>query len=339
MELSRRGAIAGAAAALAGCSTLRSELEERGDGVLDGGRHPLAGETTIDVVDRSRSDHDLAALTAEAAAYWTDNAAEYAGFDVSLSIGDDDPDVEVVYLDDRTGIEGCREHAASELLGCAPLLEPRHRPERPVTVEVVATGRPYGDVRTTVQHELGHTLGLDHGDEPAHVMSNEIEDRLPEYGRRREILDSFENAWGGRNTATRTYQRAINRWNDREYAEAVPAFEAAGRRYRTAVASVDTAVELARGFDGMARPETVDRAALGDAFARARQWLGVAAERADLMAAASAARVDGDATRARDRRTEADAAIAELRAIDYPAPVAVADALRLAGDVDRSTET
>jgi hypothetical protein len=333
MELSRRHAITGVALALAGCSEVRSDVESRADGVLAGGEHPLAGVTTIAVVDGSESDHDLEALTQDAAAYWSEHAAEYADVDVSFRLSEEGTaDVELVFLDSRTELEGCREHSSAEILGCAPLLTAEHRPERPITVEVVAADRPPGDVRITIQHELGHTLGLDHDDEPAHIMSNDIEDRLPEYERRGEILESFENAWVGRNAGTREYNRGINRWNDGEYGTAVSIFESAADRYRTAGASIETAVELERGFDGMRRPETVDRDRLRSAFESAREWIDLAAERADRMAASAEARDDGDASTARERHEAADDALSELRAIEFPAPVDVAGALGLLRD-------
>lgn len=329
MELSRRHAVVGAAVAIAGCSELRSGVDDRADGVFGPGEHPFAGATTIAVVDRSDSKHDLVAVATEAARYWNDNAAEYAGFEVSFTVTTESPDVELVFLGRRENLEGCQEHSSSDILGCSPLLTAEHRPERPVTVEVVAADRPYGDVRITAKHELGHALGLGHDDDPAHVMSKDIADRLPAYGRRLDVLDAFENAWSGRNAGTRKYNRGINRWNDGEYERAVPTFESAAERYRTASKSVETAVELEAGFDGMARPDTVDREALTESARRAREWLELAAERSALMADSSSARAEGDVSEARAQREGADAARAELRTIDFPAPIDVADALGL----------
>lgn len=329
MKLSRRHAIAGAAVALAGCSELQIEVEERADSVRALAGHPLAGITTISVIDRSNGGHDVDAIAKEAADYWNEHAEEYAEVDVTFTFDDEAPDIELVFLADRAGLEGCQEHASREILGCAPLLRPGHRPERPITVEVVSAGQPYGDVRITAKHELGHTLGLGHGDEPAYIMSNDIEDRLPEYHRRIEILDSIENGWNGRNSGTREYNRGIDRWKDSDYAEAASTFEAAASRYRTAAASVDTAIEVETGFDGMNRPETVDRESLRAGFDRAHEWIDLAVERSELMAESATARNDGEVQNARTSQREADQVFERLREVDFPAPVEVARSLGL----------
>ena len=329
MELSRRRAIAGAAVALAGCSGVRNEVDERADTVLGPNEHPFAGTTTVAVEDRSGSDHDVSALAATAAAYWNEHAVEYAGFDVSFGVGGGSPDVELVFLDRRAELEGCQEHASAEVLGCAPLLRAEHRPERPVTVEVVATGRPYGDVLITAKHELGHALGLGHDDEPSHIMSDSIEDRLPAYERRVDLLDAFGNAWAGRNAGSRQYGRAVERWNDRRYAESVSVFEASAERYRDAAESVATAGELATAFEGMERPETVDQEGLRESVGSAGEWVDLAVERSTLMAEAASARADGDGGTAKEYRRDADDASAALRDAEFPAPIVVADALGL----------
>lgn len=329
MKLSRRHAIAGAAVALAGCSGMQMGFEEQADGVRTLIGHPLAGTTTISVVDRSDSDHDIRALATEAAEFWTDHAEEYADVDVTFEIDDGSSDIELVFLGDRTELEGCQEHASRDILGCAPLLKPGHRPDRPVTVEIVAAGQPYGDVLITTKHELGHTLGLGHDDDPSYIMSNDVEDRLPEYDRRKEILESIENAWNGRNSGTREYNRAIDRWNDGEYTEAVTRFEASRERYEISIASIDTASELEVGFDGMIRPETVDREALRDQFDRAYEWITLAVERSEQTAESAAARADGDGSKARARLEAAEETFEKLQTIDFPAPIDVARALGL----------
>ncbi len=330
MELSRRHALAGAAVALAGCS----EIEERADGIRSSRGHPLSGTTSVSIVDRSHSGHDLQRLTTEALTYWTANAEEFLDFSVTFELASASPDLEVVFLADAAELEGCAEHATEEILGCAPLLEEGHRPERPVTIEVVAGDRPHGEVRITTKHELGHALGLTHDDEPAYVMSNDIEDRLPEYDRRTEILNSIENAWTGRNAGTRRYNRAVERWNDGEYGAAASGFDSSAERYRVVVASVETAAELETGFDGMNRPETVDRGALRTHFERIREWIEPAKTRSERMAEAASARERGDVSTAQERIAEAETATEELDEIDFPAP---ADAARALGLVRRSS--
>jgi len=329
MKLRRRQAVVGVAVALAGCSSVRTEIEERADGVAAGGGHPLAGTTTVSIVDQSGADHDYRAIVADALEYWTANAPEYAGVDVTFEFADGAPDVEIVFLADRFELEGCREHAAEDILGCAPLLRPEHSPDRPVTIEVVAGGRPSGEVEITTKHELGHVVGLGHDDEPARIMSNDLEDRLPKYERRTEIFQSFKNAWHGRSSATREYNGAINYWTDGECDDAVSGFATAAEEYRTAVASIETAVELEAGLDGMTRPDTVDRAMLRTQLRNARRWLTLAAERADLMAESAAARRDGDRETARDRRDAAEQTLGEMRTAGFPAPVDVAGSLGL----------
>lgn len=332
MKLSRRHAIAGVAVALAGCSGLEREIEEQAENVPGLRGHPLSGTTTLSITDRSESSHDLERLTMEALTYWTTNAAEYAGFEVAFELTTTAPDIELVFLENRRELQGCQEHASQEVLGCAPLLEDGHRPERPVTIEVVANERPYGEILVTVEHELGHTLGLAHDDEPAYIMSNDIEDRLPEYDRRREILVAIENAWNGRNAGTRIYNRAIEHWNDSEYRAAQSEFEASADRYRPVVASVETADEIEEEFDGMARPETVDRETLRMYFEQSREWIDLAIRRAEQMAAAAIAREGGDVSTARDRVAAAEEATEALEAVAFPSPADAARALGLLRD-------
>lgn len=325
MEMSRRHAMAGAAVALAGCSG----IEERAAEVRSARGHPLSGTVSVSIVDRSRSGHDLERLTTEALTYWTANADEFLDFSVTFELTSTSPDIELAFLADAAELEGCEGYATEEILGCAPLLEGGHRPERPVTIEVVAGARPYGEIRITTKHELGHVLGLTHDDEPAYIMSNDVEDRLPEYTTRTEILQSIENAWNGRNAATRRYNRAIERWNDGEYGAAESGFESSAERYRSVLASVETAADLETGFDGMDRPETVDRETLRTQFGQIREWIDLAIARSERMAEAAAARETGDVSTARERVAEAETIDEELAEADFSAPADAARALGL----------
>ncbi|MFT4910902.1 MAG: hypothetical protein ACI9TI_002081, partial [Natronomonas sp.] len=155
---------------------------------------------------------------------------------------------------------------------------------------------------------------------------------LPAYERRIDLLDTFGNAWAGRNTGAREYEVAVEDWNDDRYAESVSVFEASTSSYRQAVESVATAEEMATAFEGIEQPETVDHDSLRESIRGADEWVTLAAERSSLMADAAAARADGDISTARAHKREADDASVALRDAEFPAPIVVADALGLGRD-------
>lgn len=325
MDERRRSVLAGAALALAGCST----VEEFAGDVASPDTHPLEGTSAVEIVDRSTSDHDLEALTGEALAFWNENAERYAGFEVDFRLIADAPDVEIVYVDTRDDLTGCREYASEQVLGCAPIIEVGDRISRPATVEVVATERPYGDVRITTQHELGHTLGLDHDDEPAYIMSNRIEDRLPGYEDRVATLEAHERALRLRNEGTGTYNEGIQAWNDRAYGQAADRFDESEAEYHAAIGEIETAREHARGLEDIERPDTVDLEALHGHLDRSEENLELVAEAAAEMAAASRAADDGDTFEARDRRDRANERLDEAGELGFPSPRDVAVSLGL----------
>ena len=326
MAVRRRELLAGAAVALAGCADAREFAE---DNAPLG--HPLAGETTVAVVNRSRATHDLAALTDEALAFWNENAPRYAGFEVTFERVDPDasPDVEIEFLNDRSELDGCQEHSSDNVLGCAPLIREGNRVDRPAVAEVVATDRPYGEVLATTQHELGHMLGLGHDDEPAYIMSNRIQDRLPEYESRVAVLEAFQAGWDARNDGTRTYNEGIQYWNDGEYERAVEPFARAADRYRSIHEHVATAEEAATAFEKMNRPETVDRERLAGYFETTRTLTDMLVQVAEDMRAAAEARADGNIRRARERQESAKETLQEVQSRDAPTPADVGRALGL----------
>lgn len=327
----RRELLAGAAVALAGCAEAREFVE---DNAPVG--HPLAGETTVAVVNRSESTHDLAALTVEALAFWNENARQYAGFEVTFSrvARDEDPDVEIEFLDDRSELDGCQDHSSENVLGCAPLVREGNRIDRPAVAEVVATDRPYGEVLITTMHELGHMLGLGHDAEPAYIMSNRIQDRLPEYEHRVDVLEAFQAGWEARNGGTRTYNEGIASWNDGEYERAVDPFTRAAERYREIHDHVDAAEEAATAFEDMNRPETVDRERLADYFETTRGVADLLVGVAEDMRAAAEAMADGRRLTAKNRQDSAKEGLREVESTDAPTPADVGRALGLVREED-----
>jgi len=116
-------------------------------------------------------DRAYAPLVRAAADYWTAKSDRYAGYPVRLRVVDADgtADVHVRFVD-RVG--DCGTHDVDTTAGCAPILTEPGQVDRPVDVRV-RTGFTNDSTVAVLKHELGHTLGLSHADEPRAVMRPE----------------------------------------------------------------------------------------------------------------------------------------------------------------------
>lgn len=105
----------------------------------------------------------------QAVEYWETDGSEYAKWEPNFSVSSNEanPDVRIRFV---SAIKDCRNlDSGGEVIGCASTLDASDRPRDPETVRIVS-GLTNESTYRTVRHELGHILGLDHGEGPGEVM-------------------------------------------------------------------------------------------------------------------------------------------------------------------------
>lgn len=114
------------------------------------------------------NDRDFRPLVREALVYWTEHSQQYAGYPVGfhLSSNGEQADIHVEFVE---AVRTCGAHSGGNTAGCAPVLTDHRQVDRPVEVEI-ETGLSDSSTTLVLKHEIGHTLGLDHEDEPAQIM-------------------------------------------------------------------------------------------------------------------------------------------------------------------------
>ena len=155
---------------------------------LDGGDHPVVvatanetrertvtldhpspyGKTPLRIhVDDGAVDRNVSGVIAAATGYWERNDERYLGYPVAYERVADEERAEVVLRFDRVercGVEG----NGTRYFGCADLLVDEPRTPMIATVDPRISD---AEMNATIIHELGHVQGLEHGEEPAGLMS------------------------------------------------------------------------------------------------------------------------------------------------------------------------
>lgn len=326
-------AACGCAVATAGCMDRVAQIR----GEIQGGGHALSNATaTVRIDDLSDSDHDLERNAREALGFWEDESQEYVGFSVGFEVVEaEDPDMVIAYEDSPRACQSV-EGYSEQVLGCAPLVRVDNRFPDPAVARVVAANRPFGQIRTTTQHEIGHILGLGHDDEPLGIMSDDPEDRIPLYDVRTDI---WETAIDGQETASdgmATYRDGGDAWTAQEYEAAAETFGTATGIFGEALDLFETARARTDEFEGNVDIETVDlsgvRTLLDHRARRMELGEGFSGKMADASAAAAADNPE-DADRLRQEANDMITEFNDLGAIELRE---VAVALGLVRGFDRT---
>lgn len=131
------------------------------------------GERTLTVAikDKTGNSRQFEPLVQDALAYWEQNSKQYAGYPINYQLkpNAENPDivVSVVSSINKCGVE-------RRVEGCAPYIRSSEDIDRPVDVRIRSGYTDESTVQLLI-HEFGHTLGLDHQDEPKEIMAAETD--------------------------------------------------------------------------------------------------------------------------------------------------------------------
>jgi len=148
-------------------TTVDLELDESDDGQ----ENPWGEDVLIVGLDDSNATRDVKPLIRETLDYWEKNDDQYGDYQINFSFRPNavQPDIRIRMLN---SLPRCADEDddVDSYLGCAPLLEEGTTAYAPEYVDIVV-GYDNETTLTTLKHEFGHVLGIEHGEEPMPIMA------------------------------------------------------------------------------------------------------------------------------------------------------------------------
>lgn len=128
-----------------------------------------------------------------AVSYWNNAGNQYTTYPVTFTPTNDTERADVLI---KYGVSAndCYGAYNESYVGCAPILDETTDPDSPAIVRIEAGYTLESTVNIT-QHELGHVVGIEHGEEPMPLMAEESE--IPTVAKRDAV--NRTNPWGRTN--------------------------------------------------------------------------------------------------------------------------------------------
>lgn len=308
-------------AGTAGCTELSESVEEASDR-LDGEPGPNRpwSELPVTVTLDTKTGDDregFESLVLDGLSYWEEHSEEFAGYAIEYEVDPDLEDGDVVVELVET-VETCEASGHDqEAVGCAPIFT--GEATETATVEI-KDGFSDDLTLTTIKHEIGHTLGLGHDDEPIEIMSGDPADRIPDYETRVDIHERYRDAVTRIGDGHSLYNEGQDYLGDEQWQDAVEPFEAARDEYERARDSLVTMREDALEIDAERGAALIEEAATHTRMYR---------DAAEAYALMAEARADGDFEEAQARQQDAQDALEDIEEYEVQTGHAPAEALGL----------